>query len=80
MRLGVATLCGRSHLMTTRRLRRENRGMTGGAAPLACKGYYTRTDPHRSGNSPLILLCAPIRISACANSIDSNIQEAIPHE
>jgi hypothetical protein len=54
--------------------------MTGGAAPHACKGYYTRTDSHRAGNSPLILGPAANRISACGNSIDSNIQEVIPHE
>jgi hypothetical protein len=54
--------------------------MTGGAARFACKGYSTRTDSHRSGNSPLILGPAANRISACRNSIDLNIQEVIPHE
>ena len=44
---------------------KQNRGMTGGAAPLACLGYYTPTTRTGPGNSPLILSPVGNRISAC---------------
>ena len=59
---------------------KENRGMSSGLTSLAFLDYYTPTDSHRSGNSPLILGPAGNRISACGNSSNSKNQEVIPHE